>query len=81
MIYNANKSKARKLGAAFKKGYPPTYMKTQTAPIYRTSRAAQEKEILRLQATRGIPYGLAYGLIKKKYTNKKVPFKAVWSPK
>jgi hypothetical protein len=72
------KIQAKKLGAAFKKGYPPTYQKTQTKPIYRRSRLAQEKEIQRLKATRDLPYHFAYGLIKKKYLNKNVPFKARW---
>jgi hypothetical protein len=73
-----DKRKAKQLGAAFKKGYPPTYQKSQTKPVYRRSRLAQEKEIQRLKATRGLPYHFAYGIIKKKYLNKNVPFKARW---
>jgi hypothetical protein len=67
--------KAKKLGSAFKKGYPKTYLKSQTKPIYRTTKFAQEKEVLRLQATSKIPYNMAYGIIRKKYNKKGVEFK------
>ena len=69
-----DKTKARKLGAAFKKGYPPTYLKSQTKPIYRKTAAGQKQEIERLAAVRGLPFHFAYGIIRKKYLSKNKPF-------
>jgi hypothetical protein len=50
-----NEAKARELGAAFKKGYPVTYLKNQTKPIYRTSAYWQRVKMERLVYATGMP--------------------------
>ena len=65
--YKPDKKKAKELGAAYKKGYPRTYLKHQRSPIYRWSRKAQKKELDRLMAASGVPRPMAITILKKKY--------------
>lgn len=65
---------ARELGAAFKKGYPETYLKSQTGPIYRESEEPKKKELERLVAVlvshgheKSAAYAIAMSQLKKKY--------------
>lgn len=62
-----NVAKARKLGAAFKKGFPPTYTRSQTKPAFRKSWHGQKRELDRLVFASGMSWKLAYGILKKKY--------------
>lgn len=63
----ASIAKARRLGAAFKKGFPATYTKSQTGPVFRKSWRGQKRELDRLVFTTGMSWKLAYGILKKKY--------------
>jgi predicted aconitase len=65
---------AKKLGAAYKKGYPVTYLKNQTKPIYRKQRPAQEKELKRLIAATGMEKGMAMAILINKYKKKHMKF-------
>lgn len=66
--------KARELGAAFKKGFPETYTKSQTGPVFRESEEAKKKELERLVAVlvskgheKSAAYAIAMAQLKKKY--------------
>lgn len=72
--YKPDRKRARELGAAYKPGFPDTYLKNQVAPVFRTSRGAQSKEVDRLAAVRGIPRPFALNLIRRKYARSKVKF-------
>lgn len=65
---------AKKLGAAFKKGYPATYTKSQTKPIFRKSRREQKKELMRLFYTTGLEMGQCMSILRRKYAKKKMKF-------
>jgi hypothetical protein len=62
-----DKKKARALGAAFKPGYPQTYLKSQRRPIYRTQRASQQKELERLVVCRDLTKAQAMKILRGKY--------------
>jgi hypothetical protein len=62
-----DKKKARELGAAFKPGYPQTYLKSQRRPIYRRQRASQQKELDRLVACRDLTKEQAINILRNKY--------------
>ena len=62
-----DKKKARELGAAFKPGYPQTYLKSQRRPIYRTQRASQQRELDRLMTCRGLTKMQSMHILREKY--------------
>lgn len=66
--------KAKELGSSFKAGYPATYLKSQREPIYRTQRAAQERELERLIATSLLNKEQAMRILRKKYAKKNMKF-------
>ena len=61
------KQKARRLGAAFKPGYPQTYLKSQRRPIYRRRRASQQKELDRLMTCKDLTKEQAMHILREKY--------------
>ena len=58
---------ARELGAAYKPGYPATYTKSQTGPVFREKPRAQKTELERLVAVSGMSWGAAFNKLKDKY--------------
>ena len=60
--------KAIELGAAFKPGYPTTYLKSQRRPIYRKQRAAQKRELDRLMTCRNLTKEQSMKILRKKYS-------------
>jgi len=70
-----NKKLGMKLGAAYKKGYPKTYLKTQTQPIFRKTISGQEKEVQRFMAVTGLPRRYSINLLKNKYKKSKIKFR------
>jgi predicted DNA-binding ArsR family transcriptional regulator len=71
--YN-NFRRAKKLGASFKKGYPSTYTKSQTKPVYRTQKAAQQRELDRLVAASNMNEYQAKAILERKYAKKDMEF-------
>ena len=63
----ADVERAKKLGAAYKPGFPETCLKSQTRPIFRTQVAAQKRELGRFVATTGVSFGQAMSVLRKKY--------------
>lgn len=66
--------KAKRLGSAFKPGYPQTYLKGQRRPVFRKQRAAQQRELDRLMVTKGLTKGQAMDILQKKYRKKGMRF-------
>ena len=69
-----SEKKAREYGAAYKEGYPVTYTRSQTAPVYRKQRAAQERELRRLVYATGMPWGAAISRLRRKYDKAGIEF-------
>ena len=69
-----HKQKARRLGSAYKPGYPQTYLKSQRRPIFRKQKAAQLRELERLMITRELTKDQAMDILRRKYAKKEMRF-------